>query len=261
MSVAESIASQIPYLRRYARVLAGSQQCGDAYVAATLEAVVADGATIGSSGNARTGLYRVLSGIWNSLDVNLDELAETPSAPDRRLQIITPRPRQAFLLTAVEGFSIEEAATVLATDTGEIEDLISQAGAEIARQVATDVLIIEDEPIIALDLEMLVDKLGHRVLGVARTHGEAIELVRDRKPGLVLADIQLADGTSGISAVNEMLKLFEVPVVFITAYPERLLTGNRPEPAFLITKPFDEMTVRAVASQALFFENNAHAPN
>jgi CheY-like chemotaxis protein len=81
--------------------------------------------------------------------------------------------------------------------------------------------------------------------------------VEKKKPGLVLADIQLADGSSGLDAVNEMLKSFSVPVVFITAYPERLLTGERPEPAFLITKPFQPETVKAVISQALFFERDA----
>ena len=118
-------------------------------------------------------------------------------------------------------------------------------------------LIIEDEPLIAMDIESLVQSLGHSVNGVARTHAEAIAAVKKKQPGLVLADIQLADGSSGLDAVNEMLASFSVPVVFITAYPERLLTGERPEPAFLITKPFQPETVKAVISQALFFERRA----
>src|SRR6184192_959012 len=82
----------------------------------------------------------------------------------------------------------------------------------------------------------------------------AAEIATD---GLILADIQLADGSSGLDAVNELLKVFEVPVVFITAYPERFLTGERPEPAFLISKPFHPAMVSAVASQALFFQRNS----
>jgi hypothetical protein len=50
-----------------------------------------------------------------------------------------------------------------------------------------------------------------------------------------------------------MLSSFSAPVIFITAYPERLLTGERPEPAFLITKPFQPETVKAAIGQALFF--------
>ncbi|MGB8528559.1 MAG: response regulator, partial [Rhodoplanes sp.] len=97
----------------------------------------------------------------------------------------------------------------------------------------------------------------HRVIGIARTHTEAVAIAKKKRPGLILADIQLADGSSGLDAVNELLDTFEVPVIFITAYPERFLTGQRPEPAFLIAKPFQPATVSAVVSQALFFERNA----
>ena len=157
----------------------------------------------------------------------------------------------------MHGFSGEEAATILNTTVNNVEALIDDAGREIAAQVATDVLIIEDEPMIALDLESIVEGLGHTVAGVARTHGEAVTAVSKEKPGLVLADIQLADGSSGLDAMNEMLGSFEVPVIFITAYPDRLLTGERPEPAFLITKPYQPDTVKAIVSQALFFERSA----
>ena len=124
-------------------------------------------------------------------------------------------------------------------------------GRELAAEIATDVLIIEDDTFIAMELETLVEGLGHRVLGVARTHAEALALTKRKRPGLILADIQLADGSSGLEAVNELLASFEAPVIFITAYPERFLTGERPEPAFLIAKPFQPATVSAVASQAL----------
>jgi CheY-like chemotaxis protein len=109
-----------------------------------------------------------------------------------------------------------------------------------------------------MDLESIVQGLGHRVTSVARTHSEALKAVNQHKPGLVLADIQLADGSSGLDAVNEMLGSLAAPVIFITAYPDRLLTGERPEPAFLITKPYQPDTVKAIVSQALFFERHAH---
>ena len=152
---------------------------------------------------------------------------------------------------------VADIAAILGIDKGEVEKLIDQAGREIAAQVATDVLVIEDEPMIAMDLEGIVEGLGHRVMGVARTHAEAVKAIANERPGLVLADIQLADGSSGLDAVNEMLGSFQVPVIFITAYPDRLLTGERPEPAFLITKPYQPDTVKAIVSQALFFERRA----
>jgi CheY-like chemotaxis protein len=138
-----------------------------------------------------------------------------------------------------------------------LREHVAESGRELAAEIATDVLIIEDESLIAKDLEGLVESLGHSVFGVARTRTEAVDLVKKGKPGLILADIQLADGSSGLDAVNDLLKTFEVPVIFIIAYPERFLTGERPEPAFLIAKPFQPATVSAVISQALFFERKA----
>lgn len=259
MTTSKAIAPHLPYLRRFARALAGTQAAGDAYVAATLEVLIEDPAMFDNSLDPRVALYRTFVGLWNSVDVNLkpESLTDVPTAVDRKLESITPLPRQAFLLCAVEGFTPAEAAQVLGVDVGKVDELIDLAGREIAAQVATDVLIIEDEPMIAMDLESIVEGLGHRVTGVARTHAEALSAVDQRKPGLVLADIQLVDGSSGLDAVNEMLGSFTVPVIFITAYPDRLLTGERPEPAFLITKPYQPDTVKAIVSQALFFERRA----
>jgi len=114
------------------------------------------------------------------------------------------------------------------------------------------VFIIEDEPIIAADIEGLVRDLGHEVTGIATTHTEAVQLAEQDKPGLVLCDIQLADDSSGIDAAEDILKSMDVPLIFITAFPERLLTGEKPEPTYLITKPFEENTVKAAMGQALF---------
>ncbi|MFD0987530.1 response regulator [Methyloligella solikamskensis] len=260
MSISKAIAPHLPYLRRFARALAGTQQAGDAYVAATLEVLVEDPSVFNSDIEPRVALYQTFVGLWNSLDVNRkpDISTDLASTIDRKLESITPLPRQAFLLCSVENFTPAEAATILSIDEDEVRKLVDEAGREIAKQVATDVLIIEDEPMIAMDLEGIVDGLGHHVTGVARTHSEAVDAVNAQKPGLVLADIQLADGSSGLDAVNEILGGFEVPVIFITAYPDRLLTGDRPEPAFLITKPYQPDTVKAIISQALFFERRAH---
>jgi CheY-like chemotaxis protein len=254
-----AVAQYLPFLRRYARALTGNQTSGDAYVAAALEALIADRSLIDGKEGPRVGLYRLFTKIWNSVSVN-DEtgISEGPLPGEHKLANITPLPRQAFLLVALEGFSEPEAARILDIDVVKLRSLVEESGRELAAEIATDVLIIEDDTFIAMELETLVEGLGHRVLGVARTHAEALALTKKKKPGLILADIQLADGSSGLEAVNELLGSFEAPVIFITAYPERFLTGERPEPAFLIAKPFQPATVSAVASQALFFERSAH---
>lgn len=258
MSTSQAVLQQLPFLRRYARAVSGSQASGDAYVAATLESLIASPQILNEGSKLRVALYRLFTKIWNSVPVNGEaEASAAALPPERHLTQITPRPRQAFLLVALEGFSEEDAAEILECDLGTLRGLVEESGRELAAEIATDVLIIEDETFIAMDLESLVRNLGHNVIGVARTHADAVAISKNRKPGLILADIQLADGSSGLDAVNELLRGFEVPVVFITAYPERFLTGERPEPAFLISKPFQPAMVSAVASQALFFQRNS----
>src|SRR6476646_11675351 len=214
MSISQAIAPHLPYLRRFARALAGTQAAGDAYVAATLEVLIEDPLLFDAKLDPRIALFRTFAGLWNSVGVNLKPDVQTSAAPpaDRKLESITPLPRQAFLLSAVEGFSVPDISVILGVDQDEVAELIDAAGREIAAQVATDVLIIEDEPMIAMDLESIVEGLGHRVTSIARTHAEAVKAVSKATPGLVLADIQLADGSSGLDAVNEMLGSFEVPV-------------------------------------------------
>ena len=260
MSLVENTAPHLPYLRRFARALSGSQKSGDAYVVSVLEGLVADPKHFNIENDPRVELFTAFCRMWNSLEVNLAKTEFEPeelNSSARRLEALTPLPRQAFLLMAMEEFTPAEISHILGKSEADVTALIDQAGREIAEQVATNVLIIEDEPLIAMDIESLVQSLGHQVDGIARTHSEAMSAVKKKQPGLILADIQLADGSSGLDAVNEMLGSFSAPVIFITAYPERLLTGERPEPAFLITKPFQPETVKAVISQALFFEKRA----
>jgi DNA-directed RNA polymerase specialized sigma24 family protein len=262
VSTSQAIAQHLPLLRRYARALTGSQHSGDAYVAATIEAVIEDRGTLGAGIEPRMALYRLFTKIWNSVVLNggTEPKPDASFPVEQHLSHITALPRQAFLLIALEGFSEEDAASILDIDISALRSLVEESGRELAAEIATDVLIIEDETFIAMELEGLVESLGHRVLGIARTHSAAVTLAKARRPGLILADIRLADGSSGLDAVNELLKSFEVPVIFITAYPEHFLTGTRPEPTFLIAKPFQPATVSAVISQALFFKRDARRP-
>ena len=261
MSLLARLAPQIPFLRRYARALFGDQARGDSEVRLALQLISENPPT--SEGSPRVGLFRAFHSSWRSSDASIE--ANSPNhggkdrAPQRRLLRISPPSRQAFLLTAMEGFTASEAAEILGVSFSDLQRLIQQAQNEIEAELATDVLIIEDEPVIAADIAALVSELGHSVIDIAATHNEALRIVHFKQPGLVLADIQLADGSSGIDAVRDILASLDVPVIFITAFPERLLTGERPEPTFLITKPFHPETVKAAIGQALFFHPRSAA--
>lgn len=256
MSFVNELGPHLPFLRRYARALTGSQTSGDAHVRASLEAAIADRSVLDTSLAPRVALYRLFHAVWSSAGATLEAANDEGnggSGPEERLRKLPPVSRQALLLTTMENFSDEEAAQILGVGTDEIESLNEQARKEIDAVLKTNVFIIEDEPIIAADLRRIVESLGHDVAGQARTKTEALERAIPAKPGLVLADIQLADNSSGIDAVHEILKSHTCPVIFITAFPERLLTGERPEPTYLITKPFLPDAVKAAIGQALFF--------
>ncbi|MGL4324192.1 MAG: response regulator [Beijerinckiaceae bacterium] len=259
-SLADSVAPHLPFLRRFARALVGSQDRGDAYVVAMLEALVADPSTIRRDVDGKLAVYQAFLKVWSAMPMNRErehvQMSGTGAA-DRRIETLTPKPRQAFLLAALEEFSTADIATILETDADSVRGLIDDAGREISEQLAARVMIIEDEPLIAMDIESLVTDIGHNVVGIARTRTEATAMAAKQKPDIILSDIQLADGSSGVDAINDILKTMNVPVIFITAYPERLLTGERAEPTFLMTKPFRPEMVKAVISQALFFDVKA----
>jgi DNA-directed RNA polymerase specialized sigma24 family protein len=258
MSRTAEISRSLPYLRRYARALTGAQDSGDSYAAATLEAILSDQSLLGGDGvSVRTALFRTFHGIWVSTGAPV-EAEEDPlrARAQRHLARLTPNTREALLLHTVEDFSYPEIGRIMQVDEAEAEELVSIARQEMADAVSGKVMIIEDEAIISMDLEALVSEMGHRVTGIARTHREAVDLARSEMPDLILADIQLADSSSGLEAVNEVMSdLGKCPVIFITAFPERLLSGERKEPAFLIAKPYTQDQVRSAVSQAMFFSS------
>ena len=257
--LADLVGASLPYLRRYARALTGSQDTGDRYAAATLEAILADRAFIGEMSSPKVALFRAFHMVWSSAGAPLGEPDGDLSArAQQHMAHLTANTREALLLHSIEGFTAAEVAAIMKISPAEADDLIDIAHAEMRASVAGRVMIIEDEPIIAVDLRAIVTEMGHEVTGIARTRTEAVALARQTPPDLVLADIQLADKSSGIDAVHDILTaLGDRPVIFITAFPERLLTGTRPEPAFLITRPYDEDQVRSAVSQAMFFASTA----
>lgn len=250
----DHVAAELPYLRRYARALTGSQKRGDNYTIATLDAISRDRAMVEEAPSIKEGLFCYFHAIWLTTGRELEAEDEglARKAYDH-LASLTANSREALLLNTVEEFSPEEIGRIINADIDEVKMLLDIAIAEVAASASGSVMIIEDEPIIAADIEDIVIGLGHKVTGIARTRDEAVALGKQEKPDLILADIQLADNSSGIDAVNDLMGIMDCPVVFITAFPERLLTGEKHEPAFLISKPFKVAQVRSAVSQALFF--------
>ena len=259
MSIAKDIAPLLPYLRRFSRALNGSLARGDAYLTATLENLVESPGSFARDLCPRVALYRSYLDTWSRYVGDAFAEACEELAFDRNLAALSPKVRAAFLLTTVEAFPVAEASAIMGLDAARVCALLERGARDIARGLAARILIIEDEPIIAMDLETIVEDLGHKVVGVARARRQAVALAAERKPELIMADIQLEDGASGLEAVNEILTTASKPVVFITAHPGKYLSAsaNRPEPASILSKPFSPDSVRAAVSKALFFDRRA----
>ena len=254
-ALADMVARELPYLRRYARALTGNQSTGDTYALATLEAILSDRSVWNETMTPKTALFRAFNFIWTSSGQPVGEAEEGIAArAQRHLSRLTPNTREALLLHTIEEFGYDEIGAIMDVPVDEARSYVEIANREMQDSVSGKALVIEDEAIIAMDIQSIVADMGHRVTGVGRTRDGAVELGKEERPDLILADIQLADNSSGIDAVNDLLAHFgDIPVIFITAFPERLLTGEKPEPAFLISKPYTEEQVRSAVSQAMFF--------
>ena len=260
IDLSDIIGDELPYLRRYARALTGSQRTGDNYAAATLEAILQEPGIFERSLAPKTALFRAFHMIWSTAGAPTADTEDPVNRMESRaldhMAGLTNNTREALLLSTIEGFSFADIGAIMQIDADEAESLTNIAIAEMEKSMSGKVMIIEDEAIIAMDIHSIVSEMGHEVTGIARTRDAAVTLAAKDRPDLILADIQLADNSSGIDAVNDILEQFgNLPVIFITAFPERLLTGDKPEPAFLIAKPYSVEQVRSAVSQAMFFSS------
>lgn len=249
------IVPEIPYLRRHARLLSGSKEVGDEYVRLCLELLMAEPERL-EGADLRVQLFQAFHSVWsviNPSDPKTDD-HETITHEERieqGLAALAPTERRVLLLVAVEDFSYEAVGQILGLETEAVRRHFTKARRDLDEQVSCTVLIIEDEALIAMELCRIVQEMGLTVIGTASRQEDALEAVQRDRPGLVLADIQLQDNGSGIVAAHGILQQLNVPIVFVTGYPDRLLTGEGFEPAFIVTKPFREDALKATIAQAL----------
>jgi CheY-like chemotaxis protein len=255
--LSREIIRHIPFLRRYARALTGTQKQGDHYVKASLGSLLEDPAKLAANIPLRLQLFKFFHDSFQSAagaapGADGVDPALSPLPMQLHLTQLPSRERQVLLLSTIEGFAAHDVGFILGIAEPEAARLLERAKTDLMQQSRTAVLVIEDEPIIAFDIAGTVTEMGHRVIGTAATKSEAVAAAEAKRPGLILADIQLDDGSSGIDAVREILDLFDVPVIFVTAFPERLLTGETTEPAFLVAKPFEPDVLKITIAQALY---------
>lgn len=259
MNIPREFAKHVSDLRCFACGVCGSSETGDEHVSAVLKEISARVEDLTIILNPKVSLYRFFLCALPSFGMT-PKADSMPSSERRFIDLLTPPARSSFLLQMVEGFSLQEIASILSLSISETEKLIEQANQEIASLVVSDVLIIEDEPVVAMDLEFIANDLGHEVIGVARTHKEAVVLAKRKRPGLILSDMQLADGSSGVTAVDEILGDLDAPVIFMTGSNLKPPKIAKSKASFFLRKPYKEEAVRAMINQALVLEGKAPQP-
>ena len=260
---AQEVRAAIPQLRRYARALAGTQQQGDEYVRICLETVLQEPERLRQSGDPKrdlfTAFHEVCRGVGQSFHAAGLDLEPEDDPLRRQLTTLPELDREVLLLVSLEGFTIDQAAAILDIDDAEASRCMASARMQIQQNTGARILIVEDESIIAMNIASVARSCGHTVVATAARKDRAIALAHEHQPNLVLADVQLQDGNDGIEAVREILRAIRAPVIFVTGYPERLLTGSGVEPTFVIAKPFAPETLRTAIGQALWL-SEAEAP-
>jgi RNA polymerase sigma factor (sigma-70 family) len=251
----DAIIKTIPHLRRYARILTGSQEIGDAWVEQCLNQYMETpgNGNLEAGGNLKFALFRVLHQVGQELaSQNESDMAASGFKERLREAVdsLPPVSRQLLLLVVIEDFTAEEAAEILGLSVETARETLKNARADLRYATSVPILIIEDEPLIAMDLAQTVEEMGYTVSATANREARAIAAAEKSPPALILADIQLLEGDSGINAVQHILNKFDVPVIFVTGYPERLLAGHTPEPTEVVAKPSEPETVKVTSEQA-----------
>ncbi len=120
--------------------------------------------------------------------------------------------------------------------------------------MTTSILIVEDESIVALDLQMRLTRLGYRVVGIAASSTEALQLAEQFQPDLTLMDIRLKGAMDGIETAQALRQRLDTPIVYLTAYADEatLQRAKMTEPYGYLVKPFEERELHSTVEMALY---------
>ncbi|MFY9638220.1 MAG: response regulator [Methanobacterium sp.] len=125
---------------------------------------------------------------------------------------------------------------------------------EVERILDSNILIVEDEIIIAADLKGRLENLGYNIVGISATGNDAIKKTGETHPDLVLMDIMLKGDMDGIDTAQKIRDLYDIPVIYLTAYfdDEILNRAKITEPFGYILKPFEDMRIQSAVEMAVY---------
>jgi CheY-like chemotaxis protein len=247
----QAVTKHLPGLCRYAHALAGSRQRGDAYIEICLEVLREDPRWLGRQKTLRLDLFKLLHAVIDRLDG--DAMLDADSVPGEENRMrdavlsLSPERRRLVLLLSFEDLKTADLAYIMGLEETAVKAQLQHAWKDIYQRPQARVLILEDEELIADLISDTVEELGHTVIGVASNERSAVELARAMEPELVLADVRLRGG-SGARAVEAIRGQSNVPVIFITGYPDGVKTGVD---EYVMAKPFRPEDLKQTIAHAL----------
>jgi|tagenome__1003787_1003787.scaffolds.fasta_scaffold20919351_2 DNA-directed RNA polymerase specialized sigma24 family protein/CheY-like chemotaxis protein len=264
---ARRLMAQLPYMRRYGRALTGSTIRGDDLVTRAVEAALTEPERYQLDTDdepvTRRRLYTLLNELFDAdtgpagASVSLAE----PGHPiETALSSLPEQERRVFLLVSLEELSTPQAADVMGVPAEEARDALARAQNAMREQLVANILIVEDDAIIAYDLTETVLGMGHKVCGTAATMEEALAAAAANQPSLALMDLRLAHGGSGITTAQALRETRALPIIFVTAFAEELKQRGLDYLGPVIKKPFTREQIERAITQAVFTPRPGDAP-
>jgi len=254
-------------MRRYGRALTGSTIRGDDLVTRAVEAALTEPERYQLDTDdepvTRRRLYTLLNELFDAdtgpagASVSLAE----PGHPiETALSSLPEQERRVFLLVSLEELSTPQAADVMGVPAEEARDALARAQNAMREQLVANILIVEDDAIIAYDLTETVLGMGHKVCGTAATMEEALAAAAANQPSLALMDLRLAHGGSGITTAQALRETRALPIIFVTAFAEELKQRGLDYLGPVIKKPFTREQIERAITQAVFTPRPGDAP-
>jgi DNA-directed RNA polymerase specialized sigma24 family protein/CheY-like chemotaxis protein len=265
---ARRLMAQLPYMRRYGRALTGSTTRGDDLVTRAVEAALTEPGRYQLDTDdepvTRQRLYTLLNGLFDADMGATGAAAIAPAEPghpiEAALSSLPEQERRVFLLVSLEELSTPQAAKVMGISSDEAREVLGRAQNAMREQLVANILIVEDDAIIAYDLTETVLGMGHKVCGTAATMEEALAAAAANQPSLALMDLRLAHGGSGITTAQALRETRALPIIFVTAFAEELKQRGLDYLGPVIKKPFTREQIERAITQAVFTPRPGDAP-
>lgn len=244
------LRERLPRLRRHAYLLTGNMHAADEAVMACLKALPKD-----ERGRPQAADEKALFRTFHSAILVPTEPVPGPDAACEadaalaatrdRLFALPPADRRVLVLVIIEGFSVAEAAQILVMDGSRAAAALLKARhlmVQPSRRLRA--VIIEDDQLIGLDIAASLLELGYDDCIHAADSREAAEAAAGGEPDLIIADVKLSNGDSGVDVARRLSGRSNTPVVFVTAFPEIPLADPSISRDRVLPKPFSTTALK-----------------